>query len=207
DRSYQGYIALTQSLILNYGLRDKVILMGRGGNFLFKGIPYVLRIRTFLPLEERIKRTTREREISQDTAQWLVNKADSEMARAVYLIYGKKWDDPAEYDLVLDLQSGTEETLTRTVSDLLEQKEKAATAEARQVLHLRALAAKVKAGIVADPQFLVPTLDVEVVGDKLVLRGVIHNPQEHQKIEEEAKKLAGTVPIKCELHYRGLKGK
>jgi hypothetical protein len=50
--------------------------------------------------------------------------------------------------------------------------------------------------------FFVPVLDVFVEGEGLVLRGVTHTPKEHRKIEDEARRLAGATPLRCELHYR-----
>lgn len=45
------------------------------------------------------------------------------------------------------------------------------TEEARKLIDLRVLAAKVKAGIATNPRFFVPTLDVFTDGDAVVLRG------------------------------------
>lgn len=203
DWSFQAYVALTQSLILNYGLQNRVILLGRGSNFLFKGIPYALRIRFMTPKTVRAQNLLQQQDMTPDKAEWLIDRADHEMMRAVQLIYGKKIDDPAEYDLVFNQETYSEDELIRVVSDALLQKEKFETPEALKMLQLRAIAAKVKAGIATNPQLLIPTLEVEVISDTVVLRGVIHNPKEHQQIEEAAKKLAGDVPVKCELHYRG----
>ena len=54
DWSFRGFVALTQSIILNYGLKDRRVLVGRGWNSLFKDVPYALRIRISMPLEARI---------------------------------------------------------------------------------------------------------------------------------------------------------
>lgn len=204
DWSFRGFVALSQSIILNYALKDKVVLTGRGGNFLLKGIPYALRIRVVAPKDKRVERIMHKEDISRETARWLIEKADSEMSRAVHLIYGKNWDNPAEYDMRFDMSVQTAEEVLTIVKEALSEKEKYNTEEAKSVLRLRVIAAKVKAGIVTNPSFLIPTLDVETTEGSLVLRGIIHNPKEQIRIEEEAKKLAEGVPIKCELHYRGL---
>jgi cytidylate kinase len=204
DWSFRGFVALTQSIILNYGLKDRVVLMGRGGNFLFKDVPFALRIRLSMPQEARIARLMREEDFTRNTACWLIKKADKEMAQAVYLIYGKQWDDPAEYDLRFDLGVKKEEEIIRMIKKALVKKEKLNTKEAQKALRLKAIAAKVKAGIATNPRFLIPTFDVAAAGEGIVLRGIIHNPNEHKQIEEEAQRLAGDVPVTCELHYRGL---
>jgi osmotically-inducible protein OsmY len=45
-------------------------------------------------------------------------------------------------------------------------------------------------------------LDVLYDGRQIVLRGIIHNPKEHKRVEDEAKKIAGGTAIRCDLHYR-----
>jgi cytidylate kinase len=204
DWSFQAFVALSQSIILNFGLRDRVILMGRGGNFLFKGIPYVLRIRIVMPQEARIKRVVHELEIPRKKARWLVEKIDKEMAGAVYTIYGKRWDAPSEYDMTFDLGKTRGEEIVKKIKKAVAEKEKKNTEKARAMLRLRAVAAKVKAGIATNPHFLIPTLDVEAGTGGIILHGIVHSPTEHEEIEKLAQKLAEDVPIKSELHYRGL---
>jgi hypothetical protein len=204
DWGFQGFIALTQSILLDYALKDNVVLMGRGGNFLLKGIPYALRVRVVMAEEARIERIMKDQDIPRDTARWLLEKTDHERARSVYFIYGKHWDDPTEYDLIIDLDSQQSEDVIKIIVTALAEKQNKYSEEAKKNLLLRATAAKVKAGIFTNQSFKIPILDAEPTGDGIVLRGVIHNPKEQKRLEEEAKKLAGNVPIKFELHYRGL---
>jgi len=178
--------------------------LGRGGNFLLKDIPYALRVRIVMGKEARIERIMKGQDIPRDTARWLVEKTDYEMARSVQFIYGKKWDDSAEYDLVLDLDSQKPEEIIKIIIAAFNEKQNKYSEEAKKTLRLRAAAARVKAGILTNASFLIPVFDVEPAGDGLVIRGVIHNPKEQKRLEEEAKKLAGDMPIKFELHYRGL---
>lgn len=204
DWGFQGFIALTQSILLDYALKDKVVLMGRGGNILLKGIPYALRVRVVMAKEARIEKVMKDQDISRDTARLLLERADHERARSVYFVYGKHWDDPAEYDLTIDLDPKKSEDLIKIIEPALAEKQNNYSEEAKKILLLRAIAAKVKAGILTNPSFRTPILDAEPARDSIVLRGVIHNPKEQKHLEEEAKKLAGNVPIKFELHYRGL---
>ena len=203
DWSFRGFNALLQSLILNYALNDKVVIMGRGGNFLLKDIPYALRVRVTAPIEQRVQRIIERESMNKDTAHWLIEKTDKERACLIHLIYGKHWDSPEEYDMVLDTGSKSLDELTAIVKETLLDRDRFKTEEARKNLRLKALSAKIKAELLTDPSFFIPTLDVIDDGKEIVLRGVIHNPKEHKRIEEKAKQLAGDVPIKCALHYRG----
>ncbi len=202
-------MALNQSYFLNYALKDKVVIMGRGGNFLLKGIPYALRVRIVAPIEKRIEKIMEREGINSQNARWLIEKTDREMAGAIYLIYGRDWDNMSEYEMVFDTGIQPHEEIITTIKDALSEKEKLNTEKAREILQLRALAAKIKAEILTNPQYSISVLDVypkkEDMSEKgLVLRGIIHNQNDIKRIEETAKKLAGDMPIEFGLQYRWL---
>ena len=203
DWSFRGFTALMESHILDYALKDKVVIIGRGGNFLLKDVPYALRVRISAPLETRVERILNRESVDRETAIWLIERTDRERSCLIHLIYGKRWDDPREYDMVFDSGVRTEEEIRVLLNKALIERDRLYTDEARHHLAMRATAAKVKAGILTSPGLFVPTLDVFYDGQRLILRGIIHNPHEHKKIEAEAERLAGDAPIKCELRYRG----
>ncbi len=202
DWSFRGFAALVQRSILDHALNDKVVIVGRGGNFLLKGIPYAYRIRVHAPRETRGERIMQREKIGAETARWLAEKIDSERACFIHAIYGKRWDDEQEYDRVFDTSVEADDEIFAVIKDALIERERFNTEEARNVLKMRALAAKVKAGIATNPHLFVPILDVSFDGHCLVLRGVTHDPREHKRIEEEARKFSEGRPIRCELHYR-----
>ena len=203
DWSFRGFTALFQSLILNYALNDKAVIMGRGGNFLLKDIPYALRIRVVAPIDRRIDRIVERESVDKDTAHWLIEKTDKERSCLIHLLYGKHWDDHAEYDMAFNTKTKTLDEIVNIVKDTLLEKEKLNTEAARKLLRIRAIAAKIKAEILIDHSLFIPTLDVYPERDNLILRGVIHSPKDHKKIEDKARKIAGDVPVACKLHYRG----
>lgn len=207
DWSFRGFVALNQSYFLSYASRDKTVIMGRGGNFLLKGIPFVLRVRIIAPIEKRMEKVMEREGVNNENARWLIEKADHEMAGAIYLIYGRDWDNPAEYEMVFDTGIQTPDEIITTIKNGLLEKEKFNTEKASKILQLRALAAKIKAEITTDPRYSISVLDVDpkeegLIEKGLILRGTIHNQKDIKLIEEIAKKLAGDVPIECELQYR-----
>jgi cytidylate kinase len=207
DWAFRGFVALNQSYFLNYALKDKVVIMGRGGNFLLKGVPYTLRVRVIAPIEKRIEKVMEREGVNSENARWLIEKADREMAGAIYLIYGRDWDNPAEYEMVFDTSVQPTDVIVTTIKKALLEKEKFNTEKARRILQLRALAAKVKAEITTNPRFCISVLDVNpkeegLIERGLVLHGIIHNQKDIKEIEAIAKKIAGDVPIECKIQYR-----
>ena len=205
--SFRGFVALNQAQILEYALYDNVVIMGRGGNFLLRGIPFAFRIHIKASMEDRIERLTKREGLDEENARWLIGKVDKEMGGAVYLIYGSAWDDPKHYDRVFDTSTQKAEEIIATVKDEILKRASADTEKARQILQLRALAAKVRARIAIEPTFPISALDVRpkeegLIQYGIIVRGVVYNKSSIGAIEETAKKLCGDVPVEFELQYR-----
>lgn len=202
DWSFRGFSALVQSVLLGFASADRVVLMGRGGNFLLKDVPYSLSIRVVAPLEQRLDRITARESVDRETARWLIEKTDANRSCFIQTIYAKPWDDPANFDMTIDTADSPIPDIVAMLEKTLSKKDSLNTVEAREELGLRAMAARVRAGIATDPAFFIPVLDVFVDGRGLVLKGVVHTPREHKRIEDAAQEIAGEVPVRCELHYR-----
>jgi cytidylate kinase len=206
--SYRGFVSLNQSHILHYALKNNIVIMGRGGNFLLKGVPHALRIRTVAPIEKRIENVMKWEDMgNSENARWLIDKVDSEMAGAVYLIYGSNWDDPEQYDFVFDTSLQTYDEIMDIVKDELEKRDKLCTEKAIDILKLKALAATIKMEIAINPDLSVSTLEVGLkeeglVGYGLHVGGVFHNMDDKKQIEEIVRGLSGDVPIELDFQYR-----
>jgi YjbE family integral membrane protein len=200
DWSYRGFAALMQLHILEHAKQGGVVIMGRGGNFILKDIPHAYRIRVTAPLDVRIERIVKREGVDRETARWLCEKTDRERAGFLHSIYGGRWDDPAEYDRVFTMSVQSVDSEVKEIMEALSRR--TVTGEAQHALCLRAAAAKVRAGIATNPRLFVPVFDVLPDGEGLVLRGITHTPEENQRIEDEAKRLAGDRPLRCELRYR-----
>lgn len=202
DWSFRGFGALLENVILEYALKDRAVIMGRGGNFLLRDIPHALKIRVIAPIENRVERIVARESVDRGTAHWLAGKIDNERKCFINSLYGKNWDESSAYDLIFDTGTKTLEEIVEIIKDAVSEKEKFNNEESQKILRMKALAARVKAGILTDPHFFIPTLDVYHDGTSIILRGITHTPKEHKRIEDAARKLAGDVPLKCELHYR-----
>ena len=205
--SFRGFVALNQAQILDYALQDNMVIMGRGGNFLLRGIPFAFRIHLKATMDDRIERLIKREGIDSGNARWLIEKVDKEMAGAVYLIYGSAWDDPKQYDRVFDTSTQNAGEIVTAVKDELLKRASAGTEKARQVLQLRALAAKVRARIAIEPTFPISALDVRpkeegLIQYGIIVRGVVYNKSAIGPIQEAAKKICGEVPVEFELQYR-----
>jgi cytidylate kinase len=202
DWSFQGFAALIQSAILKHAAKDRVVLMGRGANFLLAGIPHALRVRVTAPLEARVAELAKRESLTEKAARWLIEKTDHERACFIYSLYRVQWDDPQKYDLNLNTAQMPVEDIVRILIQRLVERDLAKSETSQRDLEMRALAARVKAGIMTTPGLLLPTLEVEVDGRQLFVRGVIHNRTEKTRVEEIARSLAAEVPLSFDLQLR-----
>ena len=208
DWQYRGFIALAQSHMLDCALSDKAVIVGRGGNFLLEGVPYTLRTRIVAPMEARLKKATEEKTcddficVDAKLARNILEKADKESEDFIRAIYGKDWNDPGAYDVTLNMGTLSFEEVIETLKSMLAKRDKFRNADAENQLKKRAIAAKINAAILTNPAISIPTLEILNVGEEILVQGVVHNAKEHKLIEDQAKKIAGNVTVKCELHYR-----
>lgn len=205
--SFRGYVALIQSHILQYALRDNVVIMGRGGNFLLKGIPHALRIRTTAPIKKRVEYVMQREEINSGNAEWLIKRADKEIAGAVYLIYGFAWDNPTQYDLLFNTGLQTYDEIAQIVVKELQARERLKTDKAVKLLELKTTAAKIKAALATDNTLHISSLDVRLKEEGLIqygliVSGVVRNNDDIPQIKDIAKKIGGDTLIEYELNYR-----
>jgi cytidylate kinase len=202
DWSFTGFVTLGQSIILNYALKDNVMIVGRGGNFLLGEVPFSLNVRIVGPLEQRLEAIMKRENMSRSAAEIFVKKVDKEVSRWVHYVYGKNIDDPSAYDLFFDIGVLPIHEVMAAIKAALLEKDKLKTEETMKDLQMKALAKKVHAGVVTNQNLFVPIFNVVPDRDHLVVSGIVHNPEELKKVENAVKTLAGTVPVEFSLHYR-----
>lgn len=205
DWGYRAFVSLMESRIYDYAVRDGVVIMGRGAVFLLADIPYVLRVRVIAPLERRIDRVMMREHVDMQTAEWLIKKVDKDRDAYCYINYHRRLADAENYDMVFDTSVTSIEAIVTAITTALVERDGLASEEARKETAERALSARIKAAIATDSRFLVPTLEVFHDGEAVVLRGIVRRAEESCLIEEAARPLAGSTPVKNELHPRTAK--
>src|SRR5467141_4238759 len=56
DAETRRYITVLQTALYEFAEKDRVVLMGRAGQWLLRGIPHVVRVRVMAPFDLRVKR-------------------------------------------------------------------------------------------------------------------------------------------------------
>src|SRR5690242_21063559 len=110
DAETRRYITVIQTALYDFSEQDNVVLMGRGGQWLLRGIPHVLRIRVMAPFDVRVKRLTKKlagpmgEQTNPRTVTELVRRDDAEKAGRMRYLYEVSITDPSLYDLVINTE-------------------------------------------------------------------------------------------------------
>lgn len=158
DTETRRYITIIQTTLLELAEGDNVVLMGRGGQWLLRGIPHVLRVRFIASFEHRVRQwLKRTAELSGETpnqrlAAEIVRRDDSEKAGRMRYLYEVDIAEPTLYDLIVNTEKLSNDAAVEMVERAVRRPEMATTETARQVVSGRALASRVQVALAMHPE-------------------------------------------------------
>ena len=177
DVETRRYITIIQTTLLELAEADNVVLMGRGGQWLLRGIPHVLRVRTIAPFDHRVRQwLKRTAELSGETpnqrlAAEIVRRDDSEKAGRMRYLYEVDLSDPTLYDLTINSEKLSHDAAVEMIERAVRRPEMATTETARQVVAGRALASRVQVALAMHPETRRYRLTVEAHEGVVSLEG------------------------------------
>lgn len=162
SRETHLYIAAIQSALYEFAEHDNTVLLGRGGQWLLRDIPHVVRVRVVAPFEVRVERLaarlatesgeTTNAAASRSAALDLARRDDAEKAGRMRYLYEREIDDPLVYDLVLNTEKLSLDVAAEAVASVVGRPELATTAAGRQLVADQVLASRVQVALAADPR-------------------------------------------------------
>jgi cytidylate kinase len=114
------HVDLVEAVLLDRATKADLVVVGRGGQFAFRGCPAALRVRIFAPREYRALRVAAAEGVDRESALALVEASDRERAAYIRERYHEDWEDPAHYDLVVRADSLGIEAATQVVLRAIE---------------------------------------------------------------------------------------
>lgn len=109
------YVDLVPALIADLASKKDLVMLGRGGQCIFRGCPNALKVRVVAGAKERARRLMAERGIEEQFAARLVEESDEARRRFIRYHYGEDVDDAVHYDLVVNADRLSVGTVTRLV--------------------------------------------------------------------------------------------
>ncbi|MBI2467536.1 MAG: cytidylate kinase family protein [Candidatus Rokubacteria bacterium] len=194
------FITILQSALLDVAEGDNVVIMGRGGQVLLRGVPHVLRVRVMAPFDMRVKRIIKDfgkrgETVDARTTAKMVRENDHQKFGRMRYLYDVDWADPALYDILINTEKLSVEAGVDLVVGLLRRSELAATEASLQAVRDRALASRVRAALAAHPDTRKYRINVEADRGVIQLEGTAAL----EKGTEVARTIAGVVDVKTQL--------
>lgn len=177
DAETRRYITVIQTALYDFAERDNVVLMGRGGQWLLRGIPHVLRVRIMAPFEVRVKRLTKKlagpmgEQTNPRTVSELARRDDAEKAGRMRYLYEVGITDPALYDIVVNTEKLQTTAVVGLLAGVAGQAEMAATPASSQLVADRSLASRVQVALATHPETRKYRISVEAHAGVVTLEG------------------------------------
>jgi cytidylate kinase len=95
-------VRVTEAVIAEAVRHDRVVLVGRGAQAYLGKREGTLHVYVVAPLDVRIRSAAERHGVGPVEAERMVHEIDENRRRYVKANYGRKWEDPDNYDLVLN---------------------------------------------------------------------------------------------------------
>ena len=141
------YLERLYSVIYELAKQGDAVFLGRGSHLLLRDFPCALHVRVTASPETCIQ-TLLEQGLNREAAARAIKRTDDERGAFVRFAFGVDWEDPARYDLVLNMDKLTVALAVSTVLHMVRSPEiSEASADAIRTLGMLALASRAEAAV------------------------------------------------------------
>lgn len=200
DAETRRYITVMQTVLYEFAADDNVILMGRGGQWLLRGVPHVLRIRVMAPFDLRVKRTMKKmagqmgETVNIRVVTEMVRRDDMEKAGRSRYLYDLDPTDASLYDLVINTEKLSAEVFVEIVAGTVKRPDLATTPAGRQMVADRALSSQVQVALATHPDTRRYRITVDAREGVVTLEGTAAL----EKAAEVVRGCSGVVDVKIQ---------
>jgi cytidylate kinase len=198
------YIATVQAALAEHIVGGDLIYHGRAGQLLLKGLPAVLRVRLIAPLSTRVCALLENNEMTPAEAEEYIRHVDGARARWVKMMYGEDIEDPALYDIVINLKAMTVPAACDILARAVKQPDFAVTPEVKAQLMDFRMACRVKAALASTRETRVLDLKIEGHGGVIYVSGsapALKSGRMGEEIMEIARSVPGVEEVRLNVEW------
>lgn len=189
------YLVLIQAALAAEVRTGKAVYHGNAGHLLLKGGPHVLRVRIIAPLDFRLNMAQERLKLSRSEALDHINRMDQDRRKWAQYLYGVDWGDPANYDIVLNLESIDISEACATVSTLARQKCFEFTACCQAAMDDLVLGSQVRSELALDEATSHLEFDVIAKEGSVRIHGAVNNMREVTEIQRIVSSVPGVTAL------------
>jgi cytidylate kinase len=114
------YLHFVKTAIYRFAGQGNCIIVGRGGQALFRGIPGILKVHLVASHDVRVKRVMARHSVTEEQARQVVQRNDTERAGYHRFFFNVSWDNQELYDITLNTDSLSTEEAAGILSQALQ---------------------------------------------------------------------------------------
>jgi cytidylate kinase len=194
------YLLCLKASLMEFIVRDNVVYHGHLAQFLLSDVPKLLRVRVDASGEYRINAILKESDITPAEARKHIAEIDFRRTRWAKFLYGLDFNDPLNYDLVLNLDKMSIETMANIINCAVKSKEYDIDIDSKNMIRNIYLKSVIMAYLAGSFHLKGIEMMVECEADsgKVKIRGlgpVVGADEWKEKIEEVVMKIDGVKEI------------
>lgn len=194
-----AYVRCVTAVLLEHARQGDLIYHGHVGHLLLAGVPHVLRVRVIADLEQRIAAAMRQANLNREQALAHIQRVDRERARWASVLYGVDWNDPGQYDVILNLERVSVAGACEVLAGMAALEDFKPTSAGLQRQQDLSLASRVWAAMARDPRTRSVSLEVTANNGEVVLAGNVGSQKVIEAVTETARNVEGVKTLRCEV--------
>lgn len=116
----QTYLNLLREIMPKVAEQDKIIILGRGSQFILKDRPDTFHVLLVAEYEDRVKFMQKQYEISEEEARQAVSKQSKRRLKLMKLFTSEDYDQPVHYNLVINMSKVTMDQALELTKELIQ---------------------------------------------------------------------------------------
>ena len=189
-----------QRVILDFAQKNNVVILGRGGQILLKGVPGVLNVRIIAPLDVRIRRIKEQDGVDEMQAVRRLKRNDQDSGGFIRSFFNVDWEDSSLYDLVINTQKLSLDTGMKLILESIQSAEiKEAEKRGEEKLADLVLFQKVESALGGLVGMGSIDMNIHVEEGVVTLEGTITSHVEKENCERAVMSIEGVKRLKNQL--------
>ena len=181
--------------------QNNVVIVGRGGQVILKGIPGTLHFRIIAPYATRLSRVMEENGYDEKNAQRTIRQRDSDSAGYLSTYFNSGWNDSNLYDLVINTKTIVPSESVEMITRMLESNKLNKAPPMAESLHDLALTHKAKSELLNITQ-KVDRVELEFDKGVAYLSGLVRSSQIRNRCEQIILNIQGVKTVNNQINIR-----
>ena len=196
DRILAAYLSTIELILLESVKKGNVIVYGRGGQDLLKGMHNVVRVKFVAPFDERVEKFAEREWIDPDLARELIRKSDHQRGGFIHFYFDRDWRNPLDYDVVVNTSRLSPGAIVESiVAAAKDPKLKEAEVESEEILDNLILCKKIEAELLKSGMIESTHFKIDAHGGEVFLSGHVHKEEEKDKAIKIISAISGVQQV------------